>query len=80
MIANAQAPGAPKVLLIVREDIKTGQMAPHAGEANNTVQIWAKAKSRYHRLAMTPVAGNENEVTYLWPFESFAAVDIRPRP
>ena len=75
MIADAQAPGAPKVLLIVREDIKTGKMAPHAGEANNTVQIWAKAKSPYHRLAMTPVAGNENEVTYLWPFESFAALE-----
>jgi hypothetical protein len=72
----AQTPAtAPKVLLIVREDIKTGKMAAHSVEANNTVQIWAKAKSPYHRLAMMPVAGNENEVTYLWPFDSYASLE-----
>lgn len=65
----------PKVLLIVREDIKTGKMQVHSGEANSTVNIWAKAKSPYHRLAMVPVAGNENEVTYLWPFDSFATFE-----
>ena len=74
-VAAQTPPTAPKVLLIVREDIRTGQMAPHAVEANNTVQIWAKAKSPHHRLAMVPVAGNENEVTYLWPFDSFAALE-----
>ena len=76
MSVSAQTPPtAPPVLLIVREDIKTGQMGPHAVEANNTVQIWTKAKSPHHRLAMVPVAGNENEVTYLWPFDSFAALE-----
>lgn len=73
--ALAQALPAPKVLLIVREDIKTGKMGPHAVEANNTVQIWAKAKSPYRRLAMVPIAGNENEVTYLWPFDSYASLE-----
>lgn len=71
--AAAQNPGPPPVLQIVREDIRPGMMGPHSKEANTTVRIWAKAKSTHHRLALVPVAGNENEVTYLWPFESMAA-------
>lgn len=71
--AAAQTPGPPPVLQIVREDIKTGMMEPHSREANATVRIWAKAKSPHHRLALVPVAGNENEVTYLWPFDSMDA-------
>lgn len=73
--ASAQMPGPPRVMLIVREDIKPGMMAPHAREANNVVQIYAKANSPYHRLAMVPVAGNENEVMYLWGFDSFAEME-----
>lgn len=71
--AAAQTPGPPAVLQIVREDIKTGMMEPHSREANATVRIWAKAKSPHHRLALVPVAGNENEVTYLWAFDSMDA-------
>lgn len=70
--AAGQTAGPPPVLQIVREDIKTGMMEPHSREANATVRIWAKAKSQHHRLALVPVAGNENEVTYLWPFDSMA--------
>ena len=73
--AFAQTSGPPKVLLIVREDIKTGMMGPHAIEANNVVNIYAKAKSPWHRLAMSPVAGNENEVTYFWGYNSFADME-----
>ena len=69
--ASAQEGQTPQVLQIVREDIKTGMMEAHSREANATVRIWAKAKSPHHRLALVPVAGNENEVTYLWPFASF---------
>jgi hypothetical protein len=69
--AAQSAPQTPQVLQIVREDIKTGMMEAHSREANATVRIWAKAKSPHHRLALVPVAGNENEVTYLWPFTSF---------
>ncbi len=71
----AQRGGPPKVLLIVREDIKTGMMEDHAREANNVVRIYAKAKSPYHRLAMVPVAGNENEVMYFWGFDTFAEME-----
>jgi hypothetical protein len=63
------------VIQIVREDIKTGMMEAHSREANATVRIWAKAKSPHQRLAMVPIAGNENEVTYIWPFPSFAAYE-----
>ena len=71
--AGAQTtPQTPQVLHIVREDIKTGMMEAHSREANGTVRIWAKAKSPHYRLALVPVAGNENEVTYLWPFASFS--------
>jgi hypothetical protein len=74
--ASAQTPaGPPPVIQIVREDIKTGMMEAHSREANATVQIWAKAKSPHQRLAMVPIAGNENEVTYIWPFPSFAAYE-----
>ena len=71
----AQAPPPPNVLLIVREEIKPGMMPAHSREANNVVRIYSKAKSPHTRLAMVPVAGNENEVTYLWPFESFAELE-----
>lgn len=73
--AAAQNAGPPPVLQIVREDIKPGMMGPHSKEANTTVRIWAKAKSPHQRLAMVPIAGSENEVTYLWPFPSFAAYE-----
>ena len=71
-VAAQTPPQPPQVLQIVREDIKTGMMEAHSREANATVRIWAKAKSPHHRLALVPIAGNENEVTYLWPFASFA--------
>ena len=71
----AQVPAPPKVLLIVREEIKPGMMPAHSREANNVVQIYSKANSPYHRLAMTPVAGNENEVMYFWGFPSFAEME-----
>ncbi len=74
-LAAAQRVGPPPVLLIVREEIKTGMMGDHSKEANNVVQIYAKAKSPWHRIAMVPVAGNENEVMYFWGFDSFADME-----
>ncbi|MEO7540273.1 MAG: hypothetical protein ABIV21_09605 [Pyrinomonadaceae bacterium] len=73
--AVAQASGPPKIFLIVREEIKTGMMGPHSREANNVVQIYAKANSPHHRLAMVPVAGNENEVMYFWGYDTFAEME-----
>lgn len=73
--AVGQAPGPPRVLLIVREEIKPGMMPAHSIEANKVVQIYARAKSPWNRLAMVPVAGNENEVMYFWGFDSFADME-----
>ncbi len=69
--AQAAPPQTPAVLQIVREDIRTGMMEAHSNEATATVRIWAKAKSPHRRLALVPIAGNQNEVTYLWPYASF---------
>ncbi|CAN5510189.1 MAG: hypothetical protein H0V90_05875 [Blastocatellia bacterium] len=74
-IAAQSAVPPPKILLIVREEIKTGMMPAHSAEANNVVRIYAKARSPHYRLAMVPVAGNENEVMYFWGFDSFAALE-----
>jgi len=71
----AQDHHPPKILQIVREEIKTGKMPAHNVEANSVVQIWSKAKSPYHRLAMVPVAGNENEVMYVWPFANYSDLE-----
>ena len=73
--AMAQMPPPPNVLLIVREEIKPGMMPAHSREANNVVRIYAKAKSPWTRLAMVPVAGNENEVMYFWGFNSFSDLE-----
>lgn len=82
-LASAQnAPHTPpNVVLVVREEIKPGEMPAHEQEAIEFVRVQRKANamlgpdSRDGRLAMTPVAGNENEVMYLWPYDSFADME-----
>lgn len=76
--ARAQMPApatAPKVLVIVREDIKPGKGADHAKQSNAFVQLLGKAKSPYYRVAAIPMSGNENEVTYYWGFDSYATLE-----
>jgi len=58
-----------------REILKPGAFGPHLTESNNFVRMLANAKSvsgesRYYRVGLTPVAGNTNEVLYLFPFAS----------
>ena len=72
--ATAQTP-PPRVMLLVREEIKTGKMPDHERESNRFAQVLAKANSPYHRIGMSPVAGNENEVMYIWGFDSFATLE-----
>lgn len=82
-LAPAQnAPGMPpNVVLVVREEIKPGEMPAHEQEAMNFVRVQRKANAmlpadaRDGRLAMSPVAGNENEVMYLWPYASFGEME-----
>ena len=83
--ASAQSPPPPNVLLIVREDIRPGKMPSHTEEAMGFVRVLSKANTvsaaslRDYRLAMTPLAGNENEVMYLWGYQSFEDMENKQK-
>jgi hypothetical protein len=67
--------GPPKVLLIVREEIKPGMMLAHGRHSAEYASIFAKLQTPNHRIALVPVAGNENEVVYLNAAQSFAEIE-----
>jgi len=69
-------PGPPRVLLIVREEIKPGMMPAHNRHSAGYAGIFGKLQTPNHRIAMIPVAGNENEVLYVTAGESFADVEM----
>jgi hypothetical protein len=74
--AFAQEPPAPpNVLLIVREEIKPGMMATHARHSANFVGVFSQLQTPNHRIALVPVAGNENEVLYINASGSFAELE-----
>lgn len=73
--AQDPAMSPPDVLLIVREEIKPGKGPAHIEESFRYIQALRKAKSHWGRIGMTPVAGDENEVLYFWPYSSFAEVE-----
>lgn len=68
-------PGPPKVLLIVREDIKPGMMGAHNKHSASYANIFRTLQTPNHRIALVPVAGSENEVIYLTGGESFAELE-----
>jgi len=77
--ANAQTAdmnSPPRVLLIVREEIKPGMMPAHNRHSAGYAGIFGKLKTPNHRIAMIPVAGSENEVLYVTPSESFADIEM----
>lgn len=78
-VAGAQAmpaaPGPPKVLYIVREDIKPGMMPAHTKHSANFVTIFGKLQTPNHRIALVPVAGSENEVLYITGADTFAQLE-----
>ncbi|MBA3256864.1 MAG: hypothetical protein H0T64_09485 [Pyrinomonadaceae bacterium] len=77
--ANAQTDdrnSPPRVLLIVREEIKPGMMPAHNRHSAGYAGIFGKLKTPNHRIAMIPVAGSENEVLYVTPSESFADIEM----
>lgn len=85
-LASAQTntpPPPPPVLLIVREEMKPGKLPAHEQEARQFVYVQSRANSRLPaemrdgRLAMSPIAGNENEVTYLSAYGSFADMEAK---
>lgn len=80
--AFAQTPeqmGPPPVLLIVREDIKAGKMPAHSKHSAGYAAAFAKLQTSNHRIALVPVAGNENEVVYITGAGSFAELEKMQR-
>ena len=80
------APPPPNIILLVREEIKPGEMPAHQQEAAAFIRVLEKANSRIAdpklrdgRIAMSPVAGNENEVAYLWGYDSFADMEAKAK-
>ena len=67
--------GPPRVLLIVREDIKPGMMAMHNRHSATYAGMFGKLQTPNHRIAMIPVAGSENEVLYVTAGDSFADLE-----
>src|SRR6185436_1034790 len=68
-------PGPPKVLYVVREDIKPGMMGAHNIHSANFANIFRTLGTTNHRIAMVPVAGSENEVVYITGADSFAELE-----
>ncbi len=72
--AFAQDPamhGPPKVLYIVREDIKPGLMDAHSKHSASFANIFRTLGTPNYRIALVPVAGSENEVVYITGCDSF---------
>jgi hypothetical protein len=69
------SPGPPKVLYLVREDIKAGMMPAHTKHSAGFVAIFGRLQTPNFRIALVPVAGSENEVVYLTGAESFAQLE-----
>ncbi len=65
----------PKVLYIVREDIKPGMMPAHNKHSANFAAIFGRLQTPNYRLALVPVAGSENEVVYLTGADTFAQLE-----
>jgi hypothetical protein len=63
----------PKLLTIVREEVKVGRNAEHAKHEAGWPAAYEKAKSTDCYLAMTSLTG-PNEAWYVIPWESHAAI------
>lgn len=68
-------PSPPKVLLIVREEIKPGMMAAHNKHSAGYANIFRTLSTPNHRIALVPVTGSENEVIYITGGDSFAEIE-----
>jgi hypothetical protein len=64
----------PKLLMIVREQVKTGHSAAHVKTESGWPAAFAKAKSPDYYLALASVTGSP-EVWFVQPYESYTAWD-----
>ena len=75
VVAQPEGMAPPNALLIVREEIKPGMMGSHNRHSAEFSSIFNELQTPNHRIAMVPVAGNENEVIYITPLDSFAELE-----
>jgi hypothetical protein len=75
LLAQERPMGPPPALLIVREEIKPGQMPAHNKHSAAFAKIFDRLQTNNYRIAMVPVAGNENEVVYVTPLGTFAQME-----
>jgi hypothetical protein len=75
LVAQERPMGPPPALLIVREEIKPGQMGAHSRHSAAYAKIFARLQTNSYRIAMVPVAGNENEVVYITGLGTFAEME-----
>jgi hypothetical protein len=68
-------PGPPKVLYIVREDIKPGMMDAHSTHSAGYANIFRTLATPNYRIALVPVAGSENEVVYITGVDTFKELE-----
>ena len=72
-LAQEKAPsGPPKVIQIIREEVKPGKGAAHEKVEVGWPRAFANAKSPTHYLAMTSVTG-PSEAWFVTGFNSLAA-------
>ena len=70
---SAQAPDPPKVLRIIREDVKEGKASPHERAEAKIAQMFAKNKFPAYYIGMTTVTG-PMQAWFLEPHDSFASI------
>ena len=73
-VAQDDMPGPPKVLQIIREEVKPGKAMMHEQHEAAWTQAFLKAKYDTHMLAISSVTG-PTEDWFLVGFESFAAME-----
>ena len=75
LVAQDAAPmGPPKIIQIVREEVKPGKGAAHEKWEASWTQAMVRAKFTTPQLAMTAVTGN-NEAWYISGYDSFGALE-----
>ena len=73
--APVVAQGPPKVLYIIKEDIKPGMMGAHNEHSASFARIFRTLATPNYRIALSPIAGSENEVVYFTGAESFKQLE-----
>src|SRR5271166_6073520 len=73
LLSAQEAPQPPKVLLIVREDIKEGKSGAHEQSESQFMRAAAAAKFPTNILGMNAITGTA-QAWFLEPYDSFESI------